>query len=79
MVTIVNTALLAIVVALGAWNLNTTHEMTLKINSLEATVKQQTKNRWSSAHQKIWTGELKERNPTLNIPDPLEVSRTIEP
>ena len=77
--TVLNTALLAIVVALAGWNLKTTHEITLKMTEMEHKLANGAKNRWSSAHQKIWAGELKEKNPALQVPDPLDVQKAYEP
>lgn len=73
-VTKLNTALLAILIAIGGWQLNTTRSLELRMQSVE----QGTKNRWSSAHQQIWTGKLKQNNPSLSVPDPQETVRSIE-
>ncbi len=76
---ILHTLLLAMLVGLGGWNLYTTHQLSTQMEIVRAQLNQATKGKWSTAHQAIWSGRLKESNPALIVPDPAEVSRQYEP
>lgn len=74
----INTAMLSILIAMGTWTLNTTRSLELRMQALEQSGAEAKKNRWLSSHQQIWSGRLKQLNPTLAVPDPVDVIRAIE-
>lgn len=68
--TIIQTALLCLATAMSGWVVHTVHQQELSIIRIEATLERQSRNRWTSTHQKIWVGDLKALNPALTIPNP---------
>ena len=70
-----NTVLLTIVIGILSWNLKTTLDMSYRLQAVE----QDKKQSWTVINQSFWAGKLRERNPALYIPDPLETIQATRP
>lgn len=86
----VNTVLLAIVVAIGGWNLKTTHDqavesardrgnIALQVQGIDNKIQNLTRNRWGTTHMKIFADKMEKDNPTVRVPDPLQIQKDYEP
>jgi len=86
----INTMLLLVATGLLSWTVYNTHTLSVEMTRMRGDMMlfQQDvnnrlnvamKNRWGASHQKIWSDELRQENPTLRVPDPVKVINTYEP
>lgn len=76
---IIQTVLLVIATGMGGWVVHTVHQQELSIIEMRENIKVQSKHRWSSIHQKVWSTQLQQTNPNITVPDPFVTLRDYEP
>lgn len=85
----INSVLLVGAIGLVGWNLRTTFNETITAATARERIAHDIEEinqkltaalgvRWTAAHQRVWADQLAKENPTLKVPDPLEIKKALD-